>query len=201
MNHKILLSITFLFVAVLANGAIAPIYADGGDSPDSDWFSFTTSESNQLSASVTGSGRSATKDYIDNPWGCEAVSHWPHESKRIPGPGYIQAKSETNCDVAPPAGSRWTVKQTLYRSSWSGWRQVETKYSICPTANQGPYSTTCNPTWMRAYINWRCQKGTFYNYRVEADHALIVPSDLTYKHSSSAQNAQYWQRGKIECTR
>ena len=154
-----------------------------------------------MTASETSSRGSATKEYIDNPWGCKPVSHWPHESKRILGPGYIQAKSETNCDVAPPAGSRRTVKQTLYRSSWRGWQKIETEYSLCPTANQGPYSTTCYATWMRAHINWRCKRGTFYNYRVEADHALIVPSDRTYTRSSSAQNAQSWQRGKIECTR
>ena len=192
MNYRIPLSMAFIVLTIIASGAVAPINADEGD--PFDLFDLVD-ESGLLSSVDSSHGQSTASETIYNPWGCADKSHWPHESTRDPGPGYIQAKSETDCDVAPPPYAVWGISQTLYRSSWRGWIQVHTAHSTCPDTTGSP---DCKAAFMRAYINWRCTPGTSYNYRVKATHTLTVDG-RTYSEVSDAKNAQYWQRGRIEC--
>ena len=121
-----------------------------------------------------------------NPWLCEPTSHNPHESTRTSGRGYIQAKSDTICQTSPPPGSLWGITQYLYRSTWRGWRLEQVKISTCP-AELGSDEfgrPTCRSDFMREFINWRCTKGTRYNYKVTAHHRLLADGTYRYQRPS-----------------
>lgn len=139
---------------------------------------------------------------IENPWLCEPNSDMPHESTVHPGRGYIQAKSDTSCQTPPPPGSLWGITQYLYRSSWTGWRLEQVKISTCPAelGSDEIGRPTCNPDYMQAFINWRCTKGTTYNYKVRAHHRLLADGAY-YQHYSERQTGNWFQDGRVECTK
>ena len=132
-----------------------------------------------------------------NPYGCKGKSHYPHESTQKPGRGWIQAKSDIECTVAPPLGSEWRMIQILYRSSYWGWIQIAVKYSQCPLKVGKP---DCDPTKMRGYVKWQCFRGeTFYNYRATTSHRLIV-GDQSYTARTAVQTGDWDERGTVQCT-
>ncbi len=201
MSHtfcRTTLAIALIVITVLANDGAIPVYANGGSPIDS--IVSPPNDSGLLKRYTGGDTNVRSTAYgeeVDNPWGCEGVSHRPHESKRDPGLGWIQAKSDIDCTVAPPVGSEWSISQRLYRSSWRGWVKVKSKYSSCPDGIGAP---DCEPDFMRAYINWRCSQGAMYNYRVKARHELIV-DDIIYRYDTSHETGAWWEDGRVQCTR
>ena len=103
--------------------SVSPVIADG-EPPVNEAEKVLTGESDGPSG--------ASANFTGNPWGCKGKSHYPHESTKKPGRGWIQAKSDIECTIAPPAGSEMRILQQLYRSSYYGWVQVAVKYSQCP---------------------------------------------------------------------
>ena len=176
------LTVAFIVVAGILFMTM-PAYADEGEPTDE---------------SRTALGSEFTYQEIPgNPYGCDGISHYPHESTVDPGRGWIQAKADITCDIAPPLGSEWRMIQILYRSSYLGWVQIAVKYSECPIGTGNP---DCSPTDMRAYIKWQCFKGvTYYNYRQVTRHRLIVGDD-SYTARTAVQTGDWDEPGTVKCT-
>ena len=218
---KIILILTAFAVVVTVNQVAIPAYADDGGDPQSTLDtdqeredSITGDEPNNNRSSVEG-GESETEggaeiqipprvnpatDFELNPWGCVGDPNMPHESERNPGPGWIQAKATISCKIAPPEDAVWIIGQWLQRSSWSGWRtEAGLKESVCPAGTGKPQCAT-NGKYMRAYINWDCDKDTWYNYRQIADYQLIVGPRVYYTMNSRETGA--WdEEGTVKCTK
>ncbi len=189
-TRKTLLVVLLLTVAIVSGGASK----DAIPVQDIEEPLETEAELLDSGGAAAGDGTAAYSSV--NPWGCKAKSDRPHESTIDPGPGWIQAKSHTACLLDPPRGSVWTIWQRLYRSSWSGWKLVASKYSQCPVAAGAP---TCTVTKMTAYVNWDCEAGTWYNYKVEGDHQLIA-FGRTFSGISENLTGQFWQDGTVYCS-
>ncbi len=197
------LSISLLFtLIVLVSGVVKPVSIAYAQSPHVGTGSYL----------VAGGGEGPVTQALElvgvasgttvNPWLCEPTSHNPHESTRTPGRGYIQAKSDTICQTYPPPGSLWGITQYLYRSTWRGWRLEQVKISTCP-AELGSDEfgrPTCRSDFMRAFINWRCTKGTRYNYKVTAHHRLLADGTY-YQNYSTRKTGEWFQEGRVECTK
>ncbi len=67
-----------------------------------------------------------------NPWGCKLNVDSPHESRDDPGPGYIQAKANIQCNVAPPPHTA-SIWQELSKWEGSKFTILRTKTSYCPS--------------------------------------------------------------------
>ena len=188
-----LLVLMLALVIVLSGASKAPTPEASVNEPDGPF----QSEPELLSPDGgVGMDDSTALSSTGNPWGCGAKSDYPHESTRNPGPGWIQAKSHTRCTVPPPASSVWTITQELYRSSWTGWRLEAYKVSSCPFRIGAP---TCKVSSMTAYINWDCEAGTLYHYKVQARHQLTVHGEQ-YGGYSSAQTGQPKETGTVYCS-
>ena len=155
---KYILVATMILLALMAT----PVLADDGDkTPDR--------------SSATMTGHSLARAQVgSNPWGCMAKSHYPHESTDTPGQGWINAKSDIECTVAPGAHN-WEMIQILRRSSYYGWVQIAVTYSQCPSGIGDP---DCSATMMRAYTHWQCFSGTTtYDYKLSTPHEMQVGDD------------------------
>ena len=169
---------------------VSPVVADGDEDDGSQ---STTS----MSSSGGATGTSSSTQVEGNPWNCIGSSDRPHESRDDPGTGWINAKSHIQCTAPPPAGSHWHMIQILYRSSYVGWVFEDVKFSSCPSGAGEP---RCRQRDMRAVLSWSCLPGvTYYNYRLETTHQLVVGDDI-YTANTSNQSGESDEEGTVRCT-
>ena len=151
---------------------------------------------------------SATTPYATsavNPWGCQVQADYGHAS--LHDPEYILAEAHTNC-VVPPSGVVIEHQQSLYRSSWSGWRSVGYNDSFCDSGghSSGQPIPQCNPDYStnrtRAWVWWNCVAAGFrdllYNYR-HVDVSYIRSGDTTYSAFATSQTGAWYEDGNVQC--
>jgi hypothetical protein len=84
----------------------------------------------------------------------------------------------------------------LYRSSYSGWREVKHNLFKCPEGYGGPNCYLGGN--MRAVISWNCNVTGYYNYRVEA-HIWIDYQGTRYGTWVARQTGQSSDPGTVYC--
>lgn len=201
MNHtrdgyryrKTIIVIALAALTAFVSGVVTPAYADG-EEPSR--ISTPLRLEGGARGDVTAGLASVASYWEPNPWGCDAISDHPHESTKDPGHGWINAKARTECSSSPPV-VLWHMIQRLYRSSWSGWRLVNIKFSSCPVGTGDP---DCEDREMQGVISWDCPAGTWYNYRLQTIHQ-IIDGDRIYTGNSLAQTGPVRQTGTVECSR
>lgn len=209
--------------AVVLQDAAGPLVASGTDSPftivagtlaDGTKYAWTASafDGAAYSAPTTEPAFVATSDVSGgvqvtavNPWGCELKARWPHPS--VHKPKYIAAQTDIECVSVPPYTMWLKQDQSLFRSSWSGWRFVARNISYCRSGNHsaGQDPPTCRPgTWrpMTAWVHWNCVDagflGRWYHYRQE-DSGEIRSGGVSYFAYDDAQTGPWNQDGTVEC--
>jgi hypothetical protein len=147
----------------------------------------------------TGGGVQTQQAIPGNPYGCYTDVDLPHRSTNDPGPGYINAYGHIYGCSGIPASAPRRIEMWLYRSSYSGWREVRHLLYKCPEGYNSPDCYLGGN--MRAVISWKCPSDLtgFYNYKVEAI-AWFTVGGTTYTSVRYGKQTGNWNDpGNVKC--